>query len=162
MGHLARASAVGLFLLLLTFVVIAVYGIVGAVNNGTFSEKGEGVSIPMWPSSIAGVSQWFGVVAFGFGVVPLTYNYRNSMENPEDMVSATGTALGYTAALYILTGIALLALYPNLTGDLLSEIPENGIVPVLTRLSMVFVTLTTAPLLVVPCGELFGRTAVAS
>jgi amino acid permease len=148
-GFLSHASAVGLLVLLGAFLVIAGYGV--ATNNSAATAP---ISLAVWPESLAGVSQWFGCVVFGFGVAPLTYNFRSSMREPARMVPATAWALFAVAAAYIIAGVGLYALYPHISGELLHELPRSGALPVLTRLAMVAVVWMTAPLLIVPCGQL--------
>ncbi|GAX21543.1 hypothetical protein FisN_6Hh434 [Fistulifera solaris] len=145
-GALKYASALGMIVLSLTFGVIFVYGYSG--NNK------EGATLNMWPSSIDGLSQWFGVIVFGFGIVPMTYNYRSSMQRPEDIVKVTLHAMFGTACSYTIIGWGLYALFPSLQGDVLSELPRHGVFPIATRLAMVTVVLMTAPFLIVPCAEL--------
>jgi amino acid permease len=145
-GALKYASALGMLVLFLTFGVIFFYGL-SDCNQ-------ESVTINVWPSSIDGLSQWFGVIVFGFGIVPMTYNYRSSMQRPEDIVHVTVHAMSGTACAYVLIGWGLYALFPSLQGDVLSELPRHGFLPIATRLAMVTVVLMTAPFLIVPCAEL--------
>ena len=145
-GVLSHASALGLAVLFGTFAVIFGYGLVEE------SETTE--SLAWWPNSRQGLAQWFGVVVFGFGIVPMTYNYHASMRQPGRMVLVTAYAMGATAVSYLIAGLGLYALFPALKGDVLSELPKTGILPILTRLSMVVVVLMTAPLIVVPLSEL--------
>eukprot|EP00543_Licmophora_paradoxa_P007399 CAMPEP_0202448042 /NCGR_PEP_ID=MMETSP1360-20130828/6834_1 /ASSEMBLY_ACC=CAM_ASM_000848 /TAXON_ID=515479 /ORGANISM="Licmophora paradoxa, Strain CCMP2313" /LENGTH=135 /DNA_ID=CAMNT_0049065411 /DNA_START=902 /DNA_END=1306 /DNA_ORIENTATION=- len=105
-------------------------------------------------NGISGISHWFGCVAFGFGVVPLTYNYYDSMARPQEMVQATSIALFLVALGYIMIGSGLLILYPSIDTDLLEALPKSGPVPATVRLSMVVVIIASSPLLVLPCGEL--------
>lgn len=100
------------------------------------------------------MSQWFGCVVFGFGVVPLTFNFRESMANPAKLSKAAMMALLLVALAYMIIGLGFLILYPNIQSDILSELPTGSIVPTLSRLSMVVVVMATAPLLIVPCGEI--------
>ena len=144
-GALKHASALGLTVLLLTFGVIFFYGM--------SEPSDERIPLQLWPSSVDGLSQWFGVVVFGFGIVPMTYNYRSSMQSPDDIVHVTMHAMFWTACSYIITGWGLYLLFPSLQGDVLSELPRNGFVPIATRLAMVAVVLLTAPFLIVPCAE---------
>jgi len=147
MGYLAKASATGLTVLALTFIVIAWYG--------TFETATNTSSLSLWPKDgMSGVSTWFGVAVFGFGVVPLTYNMQESMAEPQRMIGASVVGLAAVAVSYWIIGIALLMLYPDITGDLLQELPKTGWLPTVVRLAMVVVVMVTAPLLVVPCGEL--------
>ncbi|GAX14649.1 hypothetical protein FisN_6Lh434 [Fistulifera solaris] len=145
-GALKYASAFGMIALFLTFGVIFFYGLSGHNEKGT--------TLNMWPSSIDGLSQWFGVIVFGFGIVPMTYNYRSSMQRPQDIVQVTVHAMFGTACSYVFIGWGLYALFPSLQGDALSELPRHGVFPIATRLAMVTVVLMTAPFLIVPCAEL--------
>jgi amino acid permease len=147
-GVLSQASALGLTVLFLTFVVIFSYGILGDDSSHAATP------IAMWPHSMQGLSQLFGVVVFGFGVVPMTYNFRSSMQQPGCMIEVTACAMGATAASYFVAGVGLYVLFPALQGDVLSELPTTGFLPVVSRLAMVFVVLMTAPLIIVPCSEL--------
>ena len=147
-GYLSRISATGLAVLGFTFLVIAGYGM--AQYDGTLPS-----SLHWFPQDgLTGVSHWFGCTVFGFGVVPLTFNFRESMAEPSRMVGATTFALLGVALSYIIAGVGLLTLYPNIKGDVLHELPQEGILPIITRLAMVLVVLVTAPLLIVPCAEL--------
>eukprot|EP00934_Nitzschia_sp_Nitz4_P007448 Nitzschia sp. Nitz4//scaffold185_size43419//26709//28262//NITZ4_007304-RA/size43419-processed-gene-0.82-mRNA-1//-1//CDS//3329539718//7438//frame0 len=153
LGYLTKTSAAGLSVLGVTMMVVAGYGIIDLIgSNGTMA---LGSSLSWLPQGgMAGVSQWFGCCVFGFGMVPLTFNFRESMSEPHRLREATLGALFFVAALYIVIGVGLLALYPNIEGDVLSELPAEGIIPVVTRLAMVVVVVATAPLLIVPCGEI--------
>jgi hypothetical protein len=144
MGYLSKASATGLVVLGLTFTVIAAFGDFQGFHG-----------LALLPQDgLSGVSHWFGCVVFGFGVVPLTYNFHESMAEPSKMVSATSVALAGVALAYIIIGSGLVLLYPNVEGDILQNLPTHGVLPTLVRLAMVVVVLVTAPLLIVPCGEL--------
>jgi amino acid permease len=111
-------------------------------------------SLAVWPASISGVSHWFGCVIFSFGVPPLTYNFHSSMKEPAHLVPATVWGFSFVVIAYMMAGVGLYALYPNLTGEVLHELPNTGVLPILTRLGMVTVVWMTAPLLIVPCGAL--------
>lgn len=154
MGYLSGASAFGLIVLLSAFVVIAGYGLFGVDEDAASGLDAIPTPLKLWPSSLNGVSHWFGIVVFGYGVVPLTYNIRESMQDPEKMVGATTGALALVAASYMLMGVGLYALFPNLTSDVLHELPATRVLPAMTRLAMSWTVLATAPLLIVPCAEL--------
>jgi hypothetical protein len=143
MGYLAKASATGLTVLFLTFCVIAWYG------------DYKGMVWNWWPQDgMTGVSTWFGCVVFGFGVVPLTFNMQEAMEEPSQMIGASFQGFAAVAVTYAVLGLGLLLLYPDVDGDVLQELPTTGFFPTAVRLAMVVVVMVTAPLLVVPCGEL--------
>jgi amino acid permease len=138
----------GLSVLGVTLAVVAIYGCYQDVDQPK-------TRINLFPmEGLAGVSQWFGCSVFGFGIVPLTFNFRESMAEPSKLSMATMVALLLVAVMYIIIGLTLLVLYPNIDSDVLSELPNEGIIPVLTRLSMVVVVMATAPLLIVPCGQI--------
>ena len=150
LGHLSGVSRLGLLVLGGTFVVIAAYGLVG------FGEEPRDArpSLPIWPISSTGLSHFFGVSVFGFGVVPLTYNFQESMKQPKLVVRATAAALGFVAIAYIVLGVGLSILFPAVTGEVLHELPATGWLPTTTRLARALVVVLTAPLLIVPTGEL--------
>jgi len=144
LGYLAKLSAMGLSILLLTFVIIATYG------------DYSGFSLNWWPKNgMSGVSRWFGCNVFGFGTVPFTYNLRDSMEEPHRMLASHSVAMLFVAGSYIILGSGMLLIYPDVDGDILQELPTSGLLPTAVRLAMTVVVLATAPLIVVPCGELF-------
>ena len=107
MGYLSKVSALGLIVLGLTFGVIAAFG--------DFHEDFHGLSF-LPQNGLSGISHWFGCVVFGFGVVPLTYNFHDSMAEPHKMVPATGVALAGVALVYIAIGCGLVVLYPDVDG----------------------------------------------
>jgi amino acid permease len=149
-GYLAKASAFGLTILGLALAVIAGNGILYYDTTTSLFH-----SLHWLPQDgITGISRWFGCLVFGFGVVPMTFNYQEAMAEPTKIVQANNVALSGVATLYILIGIFLSILYPNIPGDVLHELPPTGIIPTLTRLTMVLVVLATAPLILVPCAEL--------
>jgi amino acid permease len=152
-GHLSWVSATGLLVLLGTFCVIAGYGIKDRLQQDADNSLPLS-AIPLLPASISGVSHLFGIAVFSYGVAPLTYNFQSSMQHPQKMVPATCIALSLTSISYIILGVGMLLFYPNLTGDLLHELPAKGMLPVMTRLAMVWVCIMTAPLLIIPCSEL--------
>ena len=158
LGYLTRASAAGMLVLAATFMVVVVDGLI----QTDFADLDARERLPLWPKSMNGLSNWFGVSVFGYGIVPLTYNYREGMREPARLLEASFFALLSTAAAYVTLGICLLLLYPDTKGEILHELPK-GVVPMVTRLAMTSVILVTAPLLVVPCCELLeGKFRITS
>lgn len=132
MGYLSKASAIGLVVLVLSFVVLGGYGmeeLQSAKSSSTLSWHPQ--------DGLYGVSHWFGCVVFSFGVAPLTYNFRSSMADPTQMVSAASYTLLAVAMANMIVGIGFWILFPNIEGDLLQELPSGGILPSITRLAMV-------------------------
>eukprot|EP00978_Attheya_sp_CCMP212_P043020 scaffold273332_cov51-Attheya_sp.AAC.2 len=160
MQFLSKFSAMGIMAIFITFIVVAGYGI---ANNGM-----EGVILvtwdTFWPESIGAVSNWFGVVAFGFGVAPVAYTVQESMVEPRNMTKATKLGLFVVFITYVLIGdlisILFLPSVQRIEDDILTILPDSSIV-IIARLLMTFVVIVTAPLLVVPCGELLeGRLGI--
>ena len=162
-GYLSRASAVGLVVLFVSFAVIAFYGWMEyetaeeSLHNSKSDNNGDTLTTGWhWlpENGLAGVSQWFGCVVFGYGIAPLTYNFRESMTEPQHMVQASTAALLIVAGSYVVLGVGLYALFRDIDGDVLHTLPSDGWLPVVIRLSMAVVVFVTAPLLVLPCGQL--------
>lgn len=148
LSNLSRLSHMGLIILGAAILVIAGYGING-YDASNYEDSHVFTLLPR--NGLAGASHWFGCVVFGFGITPLTFNFRESMAQPEQLPRAAMISMLLVAVAYIVTGIALLYLYPDIHTDVLSQIPEGGWLATATRLAMIVVVLATAPLLVVPC-----------
>ena len=167
-GYLSKASGVGLVVLFISFVVIAVHGLMEYEpttveeslprSQSSFSENDGAIATFNWhwlpENGAEGVSQWFGIVVFGYGIAPLTFNFRESMAEPQHMVQASTVALLIVAGSYIVLGVGLYSLFRDIDGDILHTLPSDGWVPVVIRLSMAVVVFATAPLLILPCGQL--------
>ena len=70
MGYLNKTSAAGLSVLALALLVIVAYGFYD-------NDRDASSTLQWFPSNgLVGASHWFGCTVFGFGVVPLTYNFR--------------------------------------------------------------------------------------
>jgi amino acid permease len=169
-GYLSKASAAGLGVLLFAFTVIAAYGllfdyhdpsentIVATTAAASYDGANGGDNTMVWnwfpENGLEGVSTWFGCVVFGYGVAPLTFSFRESMAEPAHMVRASAMALIVVATSYVVVGVGLYSLFPTISGDVLHMLPAEGWLPVVIRLSMAVVIFVTAPLLIVPCGQL--------
>jgi amino acid permease len=154
MSNLSRLSRLGLIILGFTMLVIAGYGVSGHELDGGAGRQVASNPFNLFPTNgLTGVSHWFGCVVFGFGIVPLTFNFRESMEKPEQLPVTALVSMLLVAAAYVVTGIGLLYLYPEIDADVLSQIPDGSLATV-TRLAMIVVVMATAPLLIVPCAEI--------
>ena len=161
LGYLSKASAIGLAVLGATFAVITGYGIFAEHETHDndapplLDNDSSIPTVPLWPLSLVGLSRFFGVCVFGYGVVPLTFNFQEAMKEPNRMVEATWIAMTLVAIGYSLIGVVLLALFGgNVQGEVLHELPAGGWLPTVTRLAMASVCIMTAPLIIVPTGEL--------
>lgn len=65
------------------------------------------------------------------------------MNEPKKLPTAVLLSLLLVAISYILEGIGLLMLYPDVETDILSELPQEGYLPIITRLSMVLVVMVS-------------------
>jgi amino acid permease len=155
-GYLSGASGLGLVILFSAFVVIAGYGMFDSSTSNVVvihPTSLDNETLVLWPSSLGAISHWYGIAVFGYGVVPLTYNFQESMKAPDKIIPVSATALACVALAYAVLGVGLYALFPHLTADVLHELPKIGMVPIVTRCAMVGTILSTGPLLIVPCAE---------
>ncbi|OEU17179.1 hypothetical protein FRACYDRAFT_184439, partial [Fragilariopsis cylindrus CCMP1102] len=141
MSALSKLSRLGLIILGFSMLVIAFYGISGYENNNS-----NDIDV--------GISKWFGCVVFSFGVVPLTFNYRESMAEPEKLQKVAMISMSLVGVCYVIIGVSFLYIFPNIEQDLLSEIPSHGMLATTTRLAMIITTMAGTPLLIVPCAEI--------
>lgn len=165
MSGLSKLSRFGLIILGITMVVVAFYGIIGRDDIQWINETVEGQSESSLDESASpftllprngmqGVSKWFGCVVFSFGVVPLTFNFRESMAEPEKLPQTAMISMSFVGVFYTIIGVCFLYLFPNIENDLLAEIPSTGIVATTTRFAMIIVVMASTPLLIVPCAEI--------
>jgi len=162
MSALSKLSRFGLVILGFAMSVVAWYGCNGygdetngvtEANINKFDENTN--SFNLYPlNGIEGVSKWFGCVVFSFGVVPLTFNFRESMAEPEKLPKIAMISMTTVGVFYIVVGIYFLYLFPNIEDDLLAELPSTGFLAIVTRLAMIIVVMASTPLLIVPCAEI--------
>mmetsp|Transcript_43505 Transcript_43505/g.105469 ORF Transcript_43505/g.105469 Transcript_43505/m.105469 type:complete len:522 (+) Transcript_43505:229-1794(+) len=148
LSKLSKLSHMGLVVLGMAILVIAGYGVVG-YDPDNYTDTQVFTWLPR--NGLEGVSRWFGCVVFGFGIVPLTFNFRESMQEPQRLPKVALVSMLLVATMYIITGVGLLYLYPVIDADVLSQIPNNEWLATITRLAMIVVVVATAPLLLIPC-----------
>ena len=56
--------------------------------------------------------------------------------------------------MYVLIGIGMYRLFPDLQSDIVHVLPQSGMLPVITRLAMIGTVTVSAPLFIIPCAEL--------
>jgi amino acid permease len=147
-SFLSKFSAIGLIALALSFGVISAEGI---KENG-WVDLNELLTLNLWPESLSAASSWFGVVVFGYGVVPVIFNVRESMANPQFISISTSVGLGtaYVGYLFASNGVRILfSKSHSFDGDVLQALP-NSEIALAVRLMMTFVVTVTAPFIVVP------------
>jgi len=71
-GFLSKCSGLGLMAVVISFIVIVLQGL----NENGMSGFREDTQLKMWPEDVTSLSSWYGVVVFGYGVVPFIYNFR--------------------------------------------------------------------------------------
>lgn len=127
----------------------------GFAENGCSGFRST-LELNLWPESLSDASLWFGVVVFGFGVVPFVFNFRDSMACPQHVGLSLQIGLFLVYVGYLVMSNFIRVLYSpshQFDGDVLQAMPNNWI-SLIVRLLMTFMVTTTAPLIVVPCGEL--------
>ncbi|KAL9183157.1 hypothetical protein ACHAXT_004944 [Thalassiosira profunda] len=152
MSFLSKFSGIGLLAVGLSFIVIACQGF---EENGLSGFR-ETFELNLWPKSFSAASSWFGVVVFGYGVVPFVFNFRDSMASPNHVNLALQIGLGIVYVGYVLMSNGIRVLFSPthmFDGDVLQAMPNTAI-SFVVRLLMTFVVAVTAPLIVVPFGEL--------
>mmetsp|Transcript_37966 Transcript_37966/g.66558 ORF Transcript_37966/g.66558 Transcript_37966/m.66558 type:complete len:468 (-) Transcript_37966:117-1520(-) len=158
-GFLSKFSGMGLLAVGLSFIVISWQGF---EENGFSGFRGA-LELNLWPASLSTASSWFGVVVFGYGVVPFVFNFRDSMANPQQVGLALqiGLVLVYVGYIMMSNGIRVLFSPSHVfDGDVLQAMPNNWI-SLIVRLLMTFAVSLSAPLIVVPCAELIeGKLAI--
>ena len=147
-SFLSKFSAIGLMALALSFGVISY---VGVKENG-WIDLTDILQLNLWPDSVSDASSWFGVVVFGYGVVPVIFNIKDSMSNPQLIGLSTkiGLAIAYFGYLFASSGIRILfSRTHSFEGDVLQALP-NSPISLIVRLMMTCVVAVTAPFIVVP------------
>ncbi|EJK50233.1 hypothetical protein THAOC_30824 [Thalassiosira oceanica] len=162
-GFLSRFSVLGLLALALSFCVIAWQGF---HDNGWMGFESQSLSsVTLWPESMAHASSWFGVVVFGYGVAPFIFNIRDSMAEPEKIGTSLRIGLGIVYIGYIVISNGIVILFSpsyEFRGDVLQAMPGTRIA-LFVRVLMTLVVAVTAPLIVVPCGEMIeGKLGIDS
>ncbi len=157
----AKISALGNWLIFIVFSVIGYYGIQANGLDG-FHKLTSQSSISMWPRSIASFSKWFGIVVFSNGIVPFTYELKESIEEPRLMMVATRRSSWIVFVTYSLIGcIISLVFVSGIQSDVISCLPQVGFLPAIIRISMAIVVLTSLPLTIIPLGMLIHSKVTA-
>jgi hypothetical protein len=128
----------------------------GLKDNG-WTGFSDIMELNFWPESLSAASSWFGVVVFGYGVVPFIFTFRDSMAKPSCICLSTkiGLSIAYVFYLFASNGIRILFLHTHsFDGDVLQALPDSS-VSLVVRLLMIFVVTVTAPLVAVPV-RIFG------
>lgn len=162
-SFLAPYSASGLATIIFTYLVISVYGLTKMGDNWD-SDSLQWESL--WPANFTGVASWFGMVVFSFGIVPIAYNIQEAMTEPKKMVQSTEQGLKLVCLIYVIvsTGVAIVfSPEPHsFKSDVLQQLPDNWIA-IMTYIALTFVAIVTAPLLLMPCADIFrGKFGILS
>lgn len=147
-SFLSKFSAFGLLALALSFAVIFWEGV---KENGWMGFT-HILGLHLFPESLSSASSWFGVVVFGYGVVPFIFSFKDSMENPEFIGLSTkiGLSIAYTGYIFASNCIQILFSPKHFfDGDVLQALP-NSLVSSIVRIMMISVVAVTAPLISVP------------
>ena len=147
-SFLLKFSVFGLLALALSFAVIFWEG----VRENKLIGFAHVLRLHLFPESLLSASSWFGVVVFGYGVVPFIFSFKDSMENPELIGLSTkiGLSIAYTGYIFASNCIQILfSPTHSFDGDVLQALP-NSLVSSIVRVMMICVVAVTAPLISVP------------
>lgn len=159
LAFLSYSSVVGLVALLLSFAVIMGLGFQAAAAAAA-STPATSNTTSSWDRAFStspeGLSTFFGVCAFSFGIPPLVFPIQGSMARPEFFKSAVRLALVTVALLYIVVAETIVHLYgddaKDIPPNILAVLPESNLAT-LVRLLVAVVCLMTYPLAIVPLSE---------
>lgn len=162
LAFLSYSSVVGLVALLVSFAVILGLGFThaAAANVDDAAADASSSSTSAWTRAFStspeGLSAFFGICAFSFGIPPLVFPIQGSMARPECFRSAVRLALVTVAFLYILLAETIVHLYgddaKDIPPNILAVLPESHLATVV-RLLVAVVCLMTYPLAIVPLCE---------
>ena len=158
-GFLSRFSVFGLLAILLTFIIITIFGVeeygLSGFTTPTLSDWLHNL-IPEDP--IPDTTMLFGIVLYSYGLTPIVFNIQESMNEPSRMLEATKKGLGLASFVYAVVGIFVGVLFSlgdaSLKGDVLQYLPTDKAYASVIRVAMTVMVLVTAPLLVIPCGDI--------
>ena len=148
-SYLSKFSAVGLIALAFSFGFISCEGL---KENG-WVDFVDISQINLYPESLSSASSWFGVVVFGYGVVPVIFNIKYSMKKPELIGLSTKIGLGIAFVGYIFLSNGIRIIFSEtfvFEGDVLQALPDSNMISSAVRLLMTFVVCVTAPFIVLP------------
>jgi len=129
-----KFSIFGLMALTLSFSVIMWQGL---AENGL---SGFQSTLNLWPRDLSDASSWFGVVVFGYGVVPFILNFRESMTIPNNVGLATKVGLVLVFLAYVVMSNFVRILFsPTHTfkGDVLQALPKSSWIATV-KISIIF------------------------
>ena len=133
-SFLTKFSIFGLMALTLSFSVIMWQGL---AENGL---SGFQSTLNLWPRDLSDASSWFGVVVFGYGVVPFILNFRESMTIPNNVGLATKVGLVLVFLAYVVMSNFVRILFsPTHTfkGDVLQALPKSSWIATV-KISIIF------------------------
>lgn len=161
LSFLSYTSLFGVIALLLSFATIIALGINNTPPAATAAAAAAAAATGELPTKWArafstdaqGLSRFFGITCFSFGIPPLLFPIQGSMDRPEFLGSAVRLALVSVSAAYILIAEATVMLYDfAIPPNILSVLPDSDLAT-FVRLLMVMVCLLTYPLAIVPLCE---------
>lgn len=160
LSFLSYTSFFGIIALLLSFITIIALGInhtspTAAAAAAAAVEAGGGPSAwdRAFETDAKGLSRFFGIACFSFGIPPLLFPIQGSMPCPEFFRPAVGLALVSVAAAYILIAETVVLLYDFVVPPNILTVLSTSPLSTTVRLSMVLVCVLTYPLAIVPLCE---------
>ena len=149
-GKLAPVAMFGLFALFAAFAVTLFYCYYD-INDRSLNWLGpEKDALSTWASG-------FGVLSFSFGVVPLAPQFAESMRDPKDFKVAQRYALALTVFVYIILGVSVAFLDPNVPGNVLGLLPAGAPPALVAKVTVGLVCVASTPIPVVAAAEIIEK-----
>ena len=165
-GFLAKFSAFGLSAILVTFLMISIYGLDQYGFSGFTSHSTTEWSDMLLPKRFSDITSLFGIVAFSFGLTPIVFNVQESMVEPSLMLEATRKGLSLASIVYAVVGVYIAILFSPgdsvFNGDALQHLPSDKIYAVVIRVAMAVMVTISSPLLLIPCSEILDGKLISS
>lgn len=150
-SFLAHTSVAGLLALGLAFLVLILNGITQLSTNPP--EPAPTLGPSPFSTSLRGLSEFFGVASFCFGIPPLAFPIQRAMHRPDGFPWAVRWSMAAVALLYIGICTTVAVLYPKAPSNILLALPADSILSTGVRLLVAAVCLLSYPLALVPLAE---------
>jgi len=159
---ISKISAFGTSILFAIFGMIAIYGLqqhgFDGFDTTTFCDR-----LNLYPASFTAFSNWFGVAAFSFGIVPFVYSVQGSMQQPTKLMPTMNIALLVAFVAYVIMGDLISIIFVDgIHGDVLSVLPIDTLLPSTLRFGMILTIISSIPLILIPLSELVYDKLIAN
>ena len=151
---LARVSFWGIILLLLSVLVVVVFGISIFYGQEAGEVEEYSKTYPFMPNGYEGILNYIGTATFCYGQCSIIFPVEESMKDRSLIMTAVVYCLIFVWSIYVFVGDFVAVLYihePNgLQSNILLNLPANSFVSQLVSLLMVGVCILSYPLTMFP------------